>query len=141
MFLSTFQIDSEGLRSHLYEGTDVFLVCFSVVRPESMESAEERWLPDIKQNYPDVPVVVIGTQTDLRENQAVVQFLKNECQTPVSYAQGTALAKRHGAKDYLEVSPFNQKKLRQLLDRSLTCVLSYSDSKRRKIENSGCKLM
>jgi len=60
------------MRPLCYPGTDVFLVCFSVVRPTSLYNVRDKWLPEIRKYLPKVPIVLVGTQIDLRTNLDVL---------------------------------------------------------------------
>jgi GTPase SAR1 family protein len=49
-----------------YPDTDVVLLCFSVVRRDSMENIKSKWMPELIQHLPNVPIILVGTQVDLR---------------------------------------------------------------------------
>lgn len=59
-------MELESLRTLCYDNTDIFLVCFSVVRVSSFDAVATRWLPEIRRLCPSTPVVLIGTQCDRR---------------------------------------------------------------------------
>ena len=65
---SCFQDDFDHVRPLCYPGSDVILLCFSVVRPTSLSNVREKWLPELKKHMGKVPIVLVGTQTDLRTN-------------------------------------------------------------------------
>ena len=60
------------MRPLCYPGTDVILLCFSVVRPTSLLNVRDKWLPEIRKYMSKVPIVLVGTQTDLRSNVDVL---------------------------------------------------------------------
>ena len=62
----TGQEEYDRLRPLSYTQADVFLVCFSVVVPSSMENVREKWVPEIAHYAPGTPYLIVGTQTDLR---------------------------------------------------------------------------
>ena len=47
--------------------TDVFIVCFDVSRRASFENVRHKWYPEIKHFCPDVPSILVGMKSDLRE--------------------------------------------------------------------------
>lgn len=49
-----------------YPETDVIILCFSVVRPDSMENVKTKWIPELKKYLPNTPIILVGTQCDLR---------------------------------------------------------------------------
>jgi GTPase SAR1 family protein len=56
---------------------------------------QEKWIPRIRYYMGDrMPIVLVATQTDLRDNQIVNCQLSNGGLKSVSRAQGHALAKR-----------------------------------------------
>ena len=55
---------------------DVIVVCFSVVRPHSLRSVLSHWYPEIQRISPGVPIILCGTQIDLRYLYTEEEFLK-----------------------------------------------------------------
>lgn len=72
LFLFTLQDDFDHMRPLCYPGTDVIMLCFSVVRPTSLCNVRDKWLPEIRKYMSKVPIVLVGTQTDLRSNVDVL---------------------------------------------------------------------
>lgn len=62
------------LRALCYPGTDVLMLCFSVVRPETFRSVAERWTRAVAAV--DAPLVLVGTQSDLAFDGRVIQALR-----------------------------------------------------------------
>ncbi|KAG8234306.1 hypothetical protein J437_LFUL013046 [Ladona fulva] len=69
------QDDFDSLRPLCYPGTDVYLVCFSVVSPTSFYNVADKWIPEIRQHHQasgvdssSPAIVLVGTQSDLRSN-------------------------------------------------------------------------
>ena len=65
---------------------DVFLICFSVVDPTSLENVRSKWYPEISHHAPDVPIILVGTKVDLRNDVAYVQKMRGKSppQEPVT---------------------------------------------------------
>lgn len=63
----------QGLRELCYPGTDVIMICFSVVKPRSFKSISTRWAPRITPI--NAPLILIGTQSDLRDDYNTLQEL------------------------------------------------------------------
>lgn len=120
---SFFQDESPSVRLSEYPGTDVFVVCFSVVRPETLRHVEDIWLPEIRAHAPETPFILVGTQADLRDVDEICSMLKERRQAPVSQAQGSAVARRIGAACYIECSPGVEKKLRKIINSAIASVL------------------
>ena len=62
------------LRPLSYPGTQVFILCFSVISPSSYENVKIKWYPELTHHCPGVPIVLVGTKTDLRTD-AVSYFI------------------------------------------------------------------
>jgi small GTP-binding protein len=57
----------DRLRPLAYPRTDVFVVVFSCVSRESIQSVP-RWLQEIHHHCPNTPFILVGTKTDLRHD-------------------------------------------------------------------------
>ena len=68
--------------------TDVVLVCFSTVVPESLENVSKKWVPEIQQHCPGTPFLLVGTQIDLKEDRATIDKLADKDQKPISCEEG-----------------------------------------------------
>ena len=43
-----------------YPNTDVFLMCFSVVEPNSFNNIKAKWYPEIDHHCHGVPIILVG---------------------------------------------------------------------------------
>lgn len=127
LFSFVWQEESPSVRLSEYPGTDIFVVCFSVVRPESLQNVEDVWLPEIRAHAPHTPFILVGTQADLREVDEILVMLREKGQQPVSAAQGSGVARRLGAACYIECSPGVEKKLRKIINSAIASVLKVKD--------------
>ena len=75
LFDTAGQEDYDRLRPISYPDTNVFLVCFSVVRPTSFENVKEKWIPEIKHHCPKTPFLLVGTMLDCREDPEFISQL------------------------------------------------------------------
>lgn len=116
LFDTAGQEDYDRLRPLSYPQTDVFLVCFSVTSPASFENVREKWFPEVHHHCPGVPCLIVGTQTDLRDEAAVREKLAKQKMTPVRKEDGERMAKELGAVKYVECSALTQYKLKDVFD-------------------------
>lgn len=116
LFDTAGQEDYDRLRPLSYPQTDVFLVCFSVTSPASFENVREKWFPEVHHHCPGVPCLIVGTQTDLREDSGVREKLARQKMTPVRKEDGERMAKELGAVKYVECSALTQYKLKDVFD-------------------------
>jgi Ras-related C3 botulinum toxin substrate 1 len=101
------QEDYDRLRPLSYPDTDVFLVCFSVVSPTSYENVSAKWIPELRHHAPNVPILLVGTKTDLREDPVIVRCnsvavrdaLRLGCLRSLSFADGGSAREGQGSAD------------------------------------------
>ena len=116
LFDTAGQEDYDRLRPLSYPQTDVFLVCFSVTSPASFENVREKWFPEVHHHCPGVPCLIVGTQTDLRDDPAVREKLARQKMQPVRKEDGERMARDLGAVKYVECSALTQYKLKDVFD-------------------------
>merc|ERR1712177_57427 len=108
----------DRLRPLSYPQTNVFLVCYS----------------EISHHAPNVPMLLIGTKSDLRNDN---QFKSNL----VSPEEGTKLAKEIGAISYIECSALTQDNLKSVFDEAIKAALAAIKKKQKKKRGNGCTLL
>ena len=59
----------DHLRALSYEHADIFLFCFSLISPASLQRIKSKWYPLIHRYCPNIPIVLVGTKSDLRKNR------------------------------------------------------------------------
>ncbi|KAJ0989397.1 hypothetical protein J5N97_007753 [Dioscorea zingiberensis] len=115
------QEDYNRLRPLSYRGADVFLMAFSLISKASYENIHKKWVPELRHYSPDVPIVLVGTKVDLRDDN---QFLRDHPSvTPISTAQGEELKKKIGAAAYIECSSKTQQNVKLVFDAAIKVVL------------------
>lgn len=103
------QEDYDRLRPLSYPGADVFVVCFAFDNPESLAHVETKWIPEIKHFSRDIPIIVAGTKSDLKQtSRSTVQD-----QTVLE------LVERIQPAEYVECSAMTQQNIKQLFEASL----------------------
>ena len=136
------QEDYDRLRPLSYPQTDVFLACFSIISPASFENVKARWYPEINHHCPNVPIILVGTKIDLREDKETINRLAEKKLAPVSHQQGMQLAKEIKAIKYLECSALTQTGLKAVFDEAIRAVLQPAGGKGGKKEKKGgCSLL
>ena len=125
----------DRLRPITYRGTEVFVICFSITSPNSFEQVKLKWYPEIKDHCPNVPILLIGTKIDLREDTTTISQLMEKGLAVISYQQGSILANEIGAIKYLECSALNQIGLKELFEEAMRAVPP------KEAKKSKCSLM
>ncbi|CAL4160640.1 unnamed protein product, partial [Meganyctiphanes norvegica] len=109
----------DRLRPLSYPDAHVILMCFSIVSPDSLENVLEKWAPEVKHFCPNVPVILVGNQKDLRDDPQTLIELQNVKQKPVSPEEGQAMAEKISAVLYLECSAKTTEGVREVFERAI----------------------
>ncbi|KAK3676239.1 GTPase Cdc42 [Recurvomyces mirabilis] len=142
LFDTAGQEDYDRLRPLSYPQTDVFLVCFSVTSPASFENVREKWFPEVHHHCPGVPCLIVGTQTDLRDDPQVRDKLAKQKMQPVRKEDGERMAKDLGAVKYVECSALTQYKLKDVFDEAIVAALEPPVAKTgKKRKGKGCVVL
>ncbi|NP_001076273.1 ras homolog family member Ga isoform X1 [Danio rerio] len=102
------QEEYDRLRTLSYPQTNIFIICFSVTSPPSFENVKLKWHPEVFEHCPNVPILLVGTKKDLRDDPEELKKLKEKGLSVVSQQQGTALARQIHARKYMECSALSQ---------------------------------
>ncbi|XP_022869767.1 rac-like GTP-binding protein 5 [Olea europaea var. sylvestris] len=100
------QEDYNRLRPLSYRGADVFILAFSLISKASYENISKKWIPELRHYAPGVPVILVGTKLDLRDDKQF--FFDHPGAVPITTAQGEELRKLIGAAAYIECSAKTQ---------------------------------
>jgi len=100
-----------SLRPLSYAEANCFLLCFSVARPTSLKAVAERWLPELRTIAPNTPIVLVGTQSDLRLNGSAAA--RGNGAGVVEAKVASKLAKEFNC-DYIECSSITHHNLKEV---------------------------
>lgn len=128
------QQDYDRLRPLCYPSTDAFILCFAVDRPDTFITLPEKWIPEIRHFCPKVPIVLVGTKKDLRNDAVTIDYLAKRRMKPVSTAEGRSMAEKVGAFAYIECSAFNNGGVREVFETAV-CASQFSKEQRLKQTN------
>ena len=98
-----------------------------------------QWFPELHCHAPGVPIVLVGTGLELREDLIVrrqvlgedpkcVEELRRKGQEPISTTQGEQMRRDIGAVAYVECSALTGKGLKRAFDEAIRAVLCPSIS-------------
>ena len=117
----------EDLRPLIYQTTDVHMLCFSLVREDSLKVVEERWAPRVRQ-HSFAPIVLVGTKLDLRSDQTTLRQLgqhETGRLAPVSCERGAESARRIGAVAYRECSAQTGEGVKDVFETAVRAALQH----------------
>jgi small GTP-binding protein len=118
------QEDYKKLRPLSYPQTDIFVICFSLVAPTSLENVQNMWVPEVKEHCPTTPYILVGMKSDLRD-----QFASNADEfrakgwEPVPASKAEEMKKAIGARNYIECSARIQYNLKEVFEAAIKVVL------------------
>lgn len=115
--------DYDRLRPLSYPEADLIVLCFSIVSPSSTQSVSTRWMDELGQHASGVPILLVGTKTDLRGDSSVQRSLAARGEQVVQPGEGADLADAIGARAYRECSALTQDGLKAVFDTSIDLVL------------------
>jgi small GTP-binding protein len=118
------QEDYKKLRPLSYPQTDVFVICFSLVSPTSLENVQNMWVPEVKEHCPNTPYILVGMKSDLRDqfSQHAEEY-KSKGWEPVPASKAEEMKKAINAQAYIECSARIQYNLKEVFETAIKVVL------------------
>lgn len=123
------------IRPRSYQQADIVLICYSVANPNSLASIQNKWIAEVRENLPKAPVLVVATQTDLRE----IGTYRDSC---ISAAEGRQVAHEVHAKGYLECSSLSNRGVQQVFEYAVRMAVNQARkrARRRMFSINQCKV-
>jgi len=118
------QEDYDRLRPLSYPQTDVFLICFSIISPHSFDNVKSKWWPEIQHHAPGVPIILVGTKSDLRNDASMGAQLASKGLRVVSLEEAQQRSREIGAVTYMECSALTQEGLKTVFDEAIRASLT-----------------
>lgn len=128
------QEDYDRLRPLSYPQTDVFLIAFSIISPHSFDNVKSKWWPEIQHHAPGVPLLLVGTKSDLRNDQSMISQLQAKGLHVITEQEAVSRQREIGAVKYLECSALTQDGLKNVFDEAIRASLN----KPKKAAKKGC---
>jgi Ras-related C3 botulinum toxin substrate 1 len=118
------QEDYRKLRPLSYPQTDVFVICFSLVSPASLENVQNMWMPEVKEHCPGTPYILVGMKSDLRDHfgKHADEYSRKGWE-PISTSKGEEMKKAINARSYIECSARTQYHLKEVFETAVKAVL------------------
>lgn len=73
-----------------------------------------------------MPIILVGTKLDLRDDKNTTDALRSKRMEPVSYEQALVVSKEIRAHKYLECSALTQRNLKSVFDEAIRYVLLHT---------------
>ncbi|XP_051963717.1 rho-related GTP-binding protein RhoG-like [Xyrauchen texanus] len=126
------QEEYDRLRTLSYPQTNVFVICFCVTSHTSYENVKLKWYPEVSEHCPKVPILLVGTKKDLRDDPEVLKKLKEKNLSPITQKQGEVLARQIQAAKYLECSALSQDGVKEVFTAAVKAFLSPGQASKKK---------
>jgi len=123
------QDDYDHLRPMSYSDTDVFLICFSLISPSSFENVSLKWFPEVRRHASHIPIILVGTKADLRNDDKILSTLKTKGQHVITPQEAASMQREIGAVAYLECSALTQEGLKSVFDESIRAAMAHNLNK------------
>jgi Rho family protein len=111
------QEEYDRLRVLSYPEVNVLLVCFSIDSPTSLDNVVDKWVPEVSHFCPDIPFLLVGLKSDLRDPGSSVRTL-------ITPEQGKLTAKQIGAVEYIECSARLSQNISYVFNTAISVVLA-----------------
>jgi Rho family protein len=98
------QEEYERLRPLSYSKAHVILIGFAVDSRDSLDNARTKWIHEVRDLCPNVPVILVGLKKDLRTDPVAIDEMRRKSTEFVSPTHADQVAKDMGARRYLECS-------------------------------------
>mmetsp|Transcript_2857 Transcript_2857/g.3336 ORF Transcript_2857/g.3336 Transcript_2857/m.3336 type:complete len:192 (+) Transcript_2857:30-605(+) len=131
------QEDYDRLRPLSYPQTDVFLIAYSIISPSSFDNVKSKWYPEIQHHCPGVPIILVGTKSDLRNDQGTVAQLQSKGLAMITSSQADERVREIQAVQHMECSALTQEGLKAVFDEAIRAALNKPVAKKKK----GCVVL
>lgn len=67
------------------------MICFSLL-------SIAQWYPEIDHHAPNIPIILVGTKLDLRNDEETRERLRERRMAPIEYEEGLKMKREIGAR-------------------------------------------
>jgi len=112
------QEDYDRIRPLSYPDTDMFLILLPIVHCgeyHTLERIKTKWIPEITHHCPNVPYLIIGTKSDLKDDEEYITKSKEKKLFEIlDFEKTSKWALDNGAMKYLECSSMKLQGLQEI---------------------------
>lgn len=109
----------------------MFVVCFSIGSRTSFENVRDKWIPELRKHAPNVPILLVGTQSDRRQGSSTTNL--------ITEAEARKLAKAVKASGYLECSAKSRDGVKGVFSEAVLIALDPVDRTKKNMKGSNGK--
>ncbi|KAM4709302.1 rho-related GTP-binding protein RhoH isoform 1-T2 [Discoglossus pictus] len=126
----------KSIRPISFQHADIVLLCFSVANHASFLNVRNKWISEVRQHLPHIPVLVVATQTDQRE----IEHMRLPC---INSVDGKQLAQDVRAKGYMECSALSNRGVQQVFECAVRTAVNQAKkrARRKRFSVNECKII
>ena len=119
-----------------WSNADVFLVCYSIGEPASLDNVAKTWLPAIRRHCANnAPFLLVGTKSDLRD---IKNFCEND--TLVDFRTAESEGQENGAACVMECSALTAVGLSEVFDKAIRVAAVKKDDRTGQLATNDRKI-
>ena len=130
----------DGQRQLLYSMADVFVVCFSLVNPASLENVRSKWYPEISSFSAYTPIILVGTKCDLRQKKKLGSSMLWSSD-PITESVGRQMGREIGAVKYVECSAMTKLRLEKVFEEAAKAAPLHRHPQNKKVKCPSCSYL
>lgn len=94
----------DSVRPLAYQDANVFLLCFNIGDPESLNQTINKWYPEIRSHCQTTPIILCGCRSDSKEEKYLSYTFQPTITTPVAHDLIRNTCKKISAVAYVETT-------------------------------------
>merc|ERR1711981_1170100 len=95
------------------------------------DNLKSKWWPELQHHAPGVPIIMVGTKSDLRNDQSMIAKLQAKGLSVITENEATNRTQEIGAVKYLECSALTQEGLKVVFDEAIRAALTTQNVKKK----------
>ena len=124
--------DYDRFRPLWYPDSHVVLICFSIDNPDGLDNVQEKWISEVLHFCRGLPIFLIGTKADLRNDQKTIEELQRTLQHPVTREEAQEVRRKIGAQAYIECSAVTNEGVKEVFETAVRAAMLVPDKKKRR---------
>jgi small GTP-binding protein len=133
--------DFGHLRPLCYPQLDIGLICFSVTDRNSFDNACNKWVKELRKHCPGLPIILVGTNIDRRDNGTLLRDYRTSSKRYVSKTEGLKAASNMKAITYTECSSKTRVNVKTVFDEVVANALEMSATSSSHTPNKQCVIL
>ncbi|KAJ3433152.1 rho-related protein racd-related [Anaeramoeba flamelloides] len=135
------QEDWDRIRQNFYYGFDLFIISFDVSNRVTFENVKTKWKKEFEYQYPSIPILLVGTKIDLRNDEKTKKRLEMKQIQGVSTEEGIELSYEIEAYGYVECSSLTGEGVEEVFHKAIEILYDRKYTKLNKLGKKKRKIL